>query len=357
MTWSATVVGETKHLSGAALSSRMLTACVCFLFLAGQYAVAMDFLTLRQFDASRSPVIDIAAQIDTGLATEQVDVLELKVDQRTPVAGTKSVAFVPASSLLASRDYVYRRPVCNVFFTFAGSIADIADLADSLDFAVAFRAALANVQLRAMQFYVWNPVQEKMIEYATPERVAEDMVAQAKAFAALQPEGFLDKIASSFKSKEWLPIDTVAEEIRSFATQDPVAKKAIAHTLVVFWAGGPGEDVKKVDKQAFLQDSVTVTIGEIVGSSDSAVERARPFCRETHGSFLSKRDLSLPKRKIDYVRVISAGLDAWKQRVADRFLLSPQSRNLEETEKCWFEVGIPGSSIRQKVACSRMRTW
>ena len=353
---STTVVGEKAHFMDASSSLRMLTACVCILSLAAQLSFAAESLTLRQFDASRSPLIDIVAQVGTWLATDQAEVLEFKLDQCTPVGKTKRVDLVPVSSLLTAKDYTYRRPVCNVFFTFAGTYSHIAEVADSLDFAVAFKAAFANVQLGAVQLYVYDPVQGKMLDYATPERVEEAMVTQAKAFAALQPEGIWNKVVSLFKREKWLPIDQVAEKVRAFvAAKDSAAKNAVAHTIVVFWAGGPEDDVKRVwsNKRAFLQDNVIVTIGEIVGSSEFAVERARTFCLETSGAFLSKRDLRLPKGKIDYARVISAALDAWKKRVSDRFLLSAQSENLENTSNCWFEVGIPGTSVRQKVSCSR----
>lgn len=348
------VLGTIRNVVDAVISRRLLAVSLLVGGLCASGETVAQSLRLRQFDSSRSPLIDIVAEIEHRHRVERVEVLELRSDQQTSIGTTRSAMLAPAAALINSDVYEFERPVGNIFFAFAGRTSDIADMADSHDFARAFSSALQGIQPSAIQIYVFDPAQTSMVRCSSPEQAADVMIGQAQRIADAQPVRIRERIANVFRSAEWISVDDVAQQVRMFATQNPGARNALAHTLIVFWAGSPDDDISEVAGRDFVQDYITITIGEISsGTSYLVNDRARLLAQNSMGQFLSVRDIRLRGRKLDYEKIISEGLSSWKKRVANMYIFTAETANLEQVENCWFEVGIPGSHVRQRVTCSR----
>jgi hypothetical protein len=306
---------------------------------------------MRQFDTARTPKIDIIAEIDMKETPKEVEVRETKSDLVTPVGISETTPLFPVGSLLDVKDYPYSRPIVNLYMTFAGDSKGIAKLADAHDFLKAVTAAFRDIQPQSIRLCVLDIMgTNKLVVCKTPEEAAEVLLSQAKGYAEAKPHG----IKGFFSSTPSITLDKVIHFMQAFLANDAIARGGVANSLVVFWVNGPSEDARKVDEMPFREHDCTVTIGEIARSSDFTAERARSFCIKTGGSFLSREDLQLKFRdKANYQALFDRTFRDLKVQLKNKHMLTAITKNPESMTKAYFDVSVPGCSIRESIVCER----
>lgn len=308
-------------------------------------------LSLRQFDASRSPEIDIVAEVEQGKELEAVEIQELRADQHSPVDSARRVSAASAKSLVDAAEYAYKKPVLNVVFAFAGKHSQLVRVLKEPGVAEALKKGAAGTQGRALQLFVADLLDENELHAVTSwEELGEAIEEQAGRIIKNQPRNVFQRL---FAASPYTSIDSVAKRIHAHATKDAQARSAVAHVAVILWAGTRDTDKMDVFRPLFFQDNLAVVVAEASHCADLSAEQVRPFCEATRGKYVKARDIKLQGGKKDWAKIVSVALETARRRLEGKYLITGRTDNLEKTDMCWFQVGIPGTDIRQRVSCSR----
>jgi hypothetical protein len=327
---------------------------VCLTLFSGLLAAHAGLsatLTVRQLDSSRSPKIDILAGVSPEVAVSDFTVSELD-SKKNALRAAELVKPAAVRGLLAAESYPYKKPLVALVVTAAGKKKALAQrLAGDAGYARQLAATFGNMPQGALRVYFHDPLEGKLAPLPNVDGISQSLTALAQTVDADRPKGVMNAL---FADADHYSIDLVGvlSTLAKAVETDRELRSMPAVCVAALWFGGPVESKPAgVTPGALVGRNVMINIAE--AASTDAGGRVSGYCSATDGSLTEYDALRGKRGTLLYEKAAAAARRSLDARFANVFLLTAETKNVEHVLTGYFDIGIVGQNIQERLSFVR----
>ncbi len=327
---------------------------VCLVLTVALLSVRSGFpatLLVRQFDSTRSPKIDILTSVSPEIAVNTFTVSELD-SKKNAFRAAELIKPTPVSRILAAESYPYGKPIVTLIVTAAGKKKALAKrLTGDAGYAAQLAASFGNVPRGALRVYFHDPLAGKLTPLTNVGGLSPSLTALGQKVEADRPKGVMKTLFGD-ASEYSIDLAGVISDIAKAVADDRNLMSMPAVCVAALWFGGSVESkAAEVTPGALVGRNIIVNIAEAV--SAKAADTVSGYCSATDGALTEYDALRGKGGALLYEKAAGAARQSLAAHFANVFILTAETRNVEHVSTGYFDIGITGQNVQERLSFAR----